>query len=407
MSSSQTHSFDHARHPRSHRPSAKAGRILTGALLLLGLGGSSAFAQEGQGAQPVVPRNLSATFSENPEHEAQLEASLAQFLAQARDGEFPEDLVDPVQLRTNAYFFDNLAGYSVDSRGEERVAQLMKSYCTGGETYRVTLAIFGSRERVPHLYKMVELVAEPHKGGYRFGSPFSANTERFHRTTVGDVTFHYSGEFNPSKALAFVEFRKSLVESTGTQPGPLDYYCFQTLDELLKFYGLVFDRAKCNFLKCDLGFTDNGGARYVTGTGREDYIFGYLGEHLAHHLPNAQDMYRPFVTGLSTYYGGYGLSGEGMDELKAQFRAKLHEERDIDFLEEFKKGRGSSVNRHFSYFVISAFLCEAVMDKAGFAAAQELLYSGADGERFFPLLKKTLGVDESNFHQTVLELIGA
>ena len=76
-----------------------------------------------------------------------------------------------------------------------------------------------------------------------------------------------------------------------------------------------------------------------------------------------------------------------------------------DFLEEFKKGRKSSVNRHFSFYVISAFLCEEAINKKGFKDVLKLVYSGENGELFFENLKSILNVDETNFHETIVRLI--
>ena len=116
-------------------------------------------------------------------------------------------------------------------------------------------------------------------------------------------------------------------------------------------------------------------------------------------------MYWPFVQGLSTYYGGYGLSYEGLDELKRQFREELDRNPDIDFLKEFKKGRKSSINRHFSYYVMSAFLCEKVLNEKDFKNVIKLVYSGKDGQKFFDNLNEVLGIDESNFHQNIVQII--
>jgi hypothetical protein len=156
-----------------------------------------------------------------------------------------------------------------------------------------------------------------------------------------------------------------------------------------------------------LGFTDNEGSVYLIGTNNENYVFGYIGDYLYYNLPNKEEMYWPFVQGLSTYYGGYALSYDSMEQLKKQFRDKMEENPDIDFLEEFKKGRKSSVNRHFSFYVISAFLCEEVMKEKGFNEVLKLTYSGEEGELFFDNLKGVLGVDESNFHSTIVRLINS
>jgi len=146
---------------------------------------------------------------------------------------------------------------------------------------------------------------------------------------------------------------------------------------------------------------------FVTGTNNENYIFEYLGDYLYYNMPDRDDMYWPFVNGMSAYYGGYGLSGDGIEVLKEQFRDKLKANPEIDFLEEFRKGRKSSVKRHFSYYVISAFLSQEAIEEHGFDTALELAYSGRKGEHFFEKLKRLLGVDEANFHETVVRLISS
>ena len=108
---------------------------------------------------------------------------------------------------------------------------------------------------------------------------------------------------------------------------------------------------------------------------------------------------------MSTYYGGYGLSGDSLVELKQQFRDKLKAEPNIDYLTEFRKGRKSSAKRHFSYYVVSAFLCEEVLKTRSFQDALALTYADADGETFFEQLDSILGVNENNFHATIVRLI--
>ena len=200
-------------------------------------------------------------------------------------------------------------------------------------------------------------------------------------------------------------FKDKLSELTNTEPLHIDYYKFESLDELLKSYGLIYSASNCNFLCYDLGFTDNEGEIYMTGTNNENYIFGYLGDFLYYNLPNQDSIYWPFVNGVSTYYGGYGLSYESIDELKKQFRDELIKNPDLDFLIEFKKGRKSSVNRHFSFYVMSSFLCQEILKNKGFDEVLKLIYSGENGENFFKNLKDISGIDESNFHKTITRLI--
>jgi len=354
-------------------------------------------------AQVPVAMNLGATLSEDEPTAAALELSLSAFLAEARSGQFSEACVAPEQLRRYGFFFKGLTG--LGQGADDSPPTVLKSYPLDAARYSVTVAFMGVRDGTPFISKIVELEATPHGAGYRFGSPFAAKTSEFRAKTLGSVTFHSSAELDEQAAADFVSFKESFSELTKTRDEPLDYYCFESLDELLTSYGFVFDAGKCNFLKCDLGFTDDGGQRYLTGTGNPNYVYEYVGESLEHSLPRSDELYWPFVSGLSCYYGGYALSGDSMEELKAQFRARLKAEPEIDFLDEFKKGRKSSVNRHFSYFVISAFLCEEVIENHGFDQALQLAYSGRDGARFFTGLESVLGVSEANFHDTVVRLI--
>lgn len=366
-------------------------------LLLLGLFALDAEAQTG------FRKNLNTTLSEDDATAALLEESLDEFLAAARDRSFPESLVNPQQLDRHGFFFAGISG--LGSREGFAAPLVLKSFEVKDRTYRITVAFNGERDGAPFVYKVVEFLAVPYKDAYRFACPFEERTADFRVTTVGDVDFHHSGPIDLDKAQSFSRFRESLVELTGTENSKLDYYCFQSLDELLTCYGFLYDVTKCNFLEHDLGFTDDGGRRYVTGTANESYIYGYVGDHLRDHLPHADELYGAFVSGMSTYYGGYALSGDTLADLKRQFRARLEEQPETDFLEEFRKGRKSSVNRHFSFYVMCAFLCEKAIAERGFQEALRLAYAGSDGARFFELLDSVLGVDESNFHDTILRLI--
>jgi hypothetical protein len=143
----------------------------------------------------------------------------------------------------------------------------------------------------------------------------------------------------------------------------------------------------------------------VTGTNNENYIFGYLGDYLSYNLPNSEAIYRSFLQGVSSYYGGYAMSYDDMAELKKQFRSAFEENPEMNFLEEFTKGRNSSVNRHFSYYVMSAFLYKEALNAMGFDEALSLVYTGSGGEDLFETLEEVLSIDEAGFHDTILSII--
>ncbi len=356
--------------------------------------------------QVSVDRNLNLELAEKNEAKSKLlEKSLNGFLAEAQSRNFTSRFVDPLHQEKYEFFFAKLSGIGAKS-GDFFNPTVLKSYSPDGEVYRLTVGFYGARDGNPFIYQMTELKAVPFEDHYRFYCPFEENTAHFNDKTFGTVTYHFSGDFDEIKAAEFARFKGELSALTDTQNQELDYYCFQDLDELLKSYGFLYSARQCNFLCYDLGFTDNGGSTYVTGTANENYIFGYVGDFLGYNLPDEEQMYRPIVEGLATYYGGYGLSYDNLDELKSQFRDELEKRPALDFLEEFKKGRKSSINRHFSAYVMGAFLCEDALNKGSFEGVLKLIYSGAKGESFFENLNDVLGIDEGNFHESMLRLIG-
>lgn len=355
--------------------------------------------------QVTVKRNLNLELAEKDTvTSAELERSLNGFLSEAKNRNYSSDYVDSIHLKKYEFFFNKLSGIGLKSNDFHNPS-ILKSNTPDGEIYKITVAFTGIEDDVPFVYQITELKAVPYEGHYRFYCPFEENTANFKTKTFNDVTYFYSGLLDEEKASDFAQFKDELSVLTKTPKSTLDYYCFQNLDELLKSYGFLYSARQCNFLCYDLGFTDNEGQIYMTGTNNENYVFGYLGDYLYYSLPNQENMYHPFVKGVSTYYGGYGLKSENLPELKSQFREELRQNPTINFLEEFKKGRKSSVNRHFSFYVMSAFLCEEVVREKGFDDIVKLIYSGRNGELFFERLKTILGVDETNFHDTIVALI--
>jgi len=355
--------------------------------------------------QVTVDRNLNLELAEKDDAKSRvLEHSLNGFLAEAQSNAYTSRYVDTQHVEKYGFFFDKLAGIGAESEDYFNPT-VLKSYSADGEEYRITVGFYGIRDGSPFVYQITELKAVPFEDHYRFYCTFEDNTAHYGSKKFESVTFHFSQTIDEAKAVEFAQFKEELSDLTETPNAELDYYCFRSLDELLKAYGFLYSARQCNFLFHDLGFTDNAGATYLTGTANENYVFGYISSYFYYNLPNEDQMYRPFIQGISTYYGGYGLSYDSLDELKDQFRNELTSNPSLNFLEEFKKGRKSSVNRHFSYYVMSAFLCEELMKNDDFDGVLKLAYSGGKGELFFENLEDVLSINEGKFHDSILKLI--
>ena len=357
-------------------------------------------------SQLSINRNLNLELADRDSiKSALLEESLSAFLTEAQNGDYSHEYVDSLHLQEYEFFFSKLAGIGKTNKSLFNDPIILKSYTPDGHSYYITVAFSGVKDDRPFIYQITEFKTVPYRDHYRFYCPFQERTANFKRKKIKNVTYHYSGTIDEQKANQFARFKDELSDLTETPKLPLDYYCFESLDELLKSYGFLYSARQCNFLCYDLGFTDNGGKIYLPGTNNENYRFGYIGDYLYENLADPENIYWPFVQGVSTYYGGYGLSYDSMEELKQQFRAELKKNPTIDFLEEFQKGRKSSINRHFSYYVMSAFLCEETLKSKSFDEVLKLIYSGQNGEQFFENLEQVLHINESNFHETIERLI--
>lgn len=357
-------------------------------------------------SQVTVTRNFDLELVEKDSlASAKIEIALNGFLSQARDMAYTEEYVDSAHLAEFNFFFYKLGRIGQQNPAIFHAPSVLKSFSKDGETYWLTVAFTGIQDDKPFVYQITELKAVPHDGGYRFYSPFEDRAKALQTRTFNTVTYHYSNQFDENKAMAFSAFKDELTAKTKTQPQHLDYYCFESLDELLKTYGFLYSARQCNFLYYDLGFTDNEGKAFITGTQNENYLSEYVEDFIFYSLPNKNDIYWPFLTGMSMHYGGYGLSLVPVSELKKELSEAHAENADFNFLEEFKKGRRSSVNRHFCHYAISAILCEEIMETKGFDAVLSLVYSGSGGEDFYTNLHKLVDVDETNFHDYILSLV--
>lgn len=357
-------------------------------------------------AQVTTQINLNIELAEKDSIASnKIQSSLNGFLTEAFDGKYTENFVYESHRLKYEFFFNKLSGIGKNSKANFNKPLILKSYPVENGNYRITIAFTGSTNESPFVFQNSEIKAVPYKDHFRFYCVFEDNTQHFKTQKFENVNYHFSGDIDNKKAKDFVGLVENLSKLTKVKRPQIEYFAFQSLDELLKSYGFLFSARQCNFLCYDLGFTDNEGLFYMTGTDNANYIYGYIEDFLYYNLPNKENLYSPFIQGMSAYYGGYGLSYDSVNELKQQFRDELKKRPNINFLEEFKKERKSTVNNYFSFYVMSAFLYQEALEKKGFDKALKLAYSGEKGEQFFNNLKEVLDIDEAEFHKTIVKLI--
>ncbi|MCR9247522.1 MAG: hypothetical protein NXI31_21020 [bacterium] len=376
------------------------------ALACLLLTGCQSTSSRSTPADTTVHRNLGAELSEDPTTDRALDAALAALLAQAERGTFEADLVAPDHLAQHEFFFKGLAA-TRRSRNPATViapAAVLKSYSFDSRNHYITLAYHGHRDGERFLRKIVQIKAVPHAGGYRFECLLEERTANLATTQVDNVTFRHAHPIEASEAERFTEFRRMFCGRTGVPCKPLTYYTFASLEQMLHAHGIEFDCNKCNFLSNDLGFGDAGGDRFVTGMARECNIRDYIYAHFEFCSPDPEQMFRAVKEGIAVCYGNT-WGGVTLPQMNAKFRRRLREVPDTDFLTEFRKGRKASVDSHFTHYYLCALLCNELIANDRLDGALDLLYTGPNGERFFPTLHRLLAIDESNFHDSVVRLM--
>ena len=363
-----------------------------------------------QGKPLAFEMNMRAVFEEDDALADEIGASVEGLLGVITRGESLEGYVDQAEQDRHTFFYKALRSLAAHGDAPGRSPLVLKSFSPdGGQSYLISVAFM----RGEQIYKIIEFHAyrDDDSDGYRFKSPFDYRTRSLQVQDFGEVRYYSTRPIDVSRGEEFVGFKHRLEDVLDVEPQiarrELSYYCFETLDELLRAYGIVYDCTRCNWLKEDLGFMDAGGDRFLTGSDDERYIFAYTLDFMQAFDDADGDLYPPMVYGLATYFGEYGLSGHDLPTLKAQFRQRLNAEPGIDFLEEYNKGRGSSVSRHFTHFVICSFLCEAVAQRHGMDAVIDLVHSGRSGDRFFEQIEELLGVDEAGFHDLMVRLISS
>lgn len=367
---------------------------------------SSLYGQTEPDGQLQIRCNLNVEVAADGQQAKRIEDSLKGFLTEARNGTYSHQFVDPDHLQRNAFFFDNLKGICTSQNVNDHFEApcILKSYSFDSKDYYLTLSISGNRNGSPFVNKIFEIKASPYQGRYRFFCLFDDRTEHLKTCKIRNVTFHYPSEFDQKKTESFVAFRDRFCKLTKTESTPLEYFHFRSLEEALMAYGFLFDCQKCNDLSNDLGRCDNLGSRFFTGMDDECNIDDYVNAHLLNRLPKRDEMYRGIREGIAVVYGNT-WGGVSVAEMKIRFLEAYENNPKMNFLDEFKKGRKSHVGPHFTFFFVCALFCEKLINEDRFDAAIRLLYSGQKGERFFENLDKEMGINESNFHETVLRLM--
>lgn len=144
-----------------------------------------------------------------------IERSLNGFLTEALNQDYSNEYVDTLHLKKYEFFFAKLSGIGNNSESIKfNPPNIVKSYSSDGEEYRLTVAFTGLKKKIPFVYQLTELIAVPYLDHYRFYCPFEENTKDFNKKKIKTVTYFFSRDLNELKANEFADFKDELSELT-------------------------------------------------------------------------------------------------------------------------------------------------------------------------------------------------
>ncbi len=356
-------------------------------------------------SQQDILKNSWTKFSRDSTINTQLEQSLNSFLTEANKGNYATKYVDQEHLKNNEYFYQEFEQITNSRYFKDSLffkPQLLKSVKDDTNNFYLTIQYIGYAEEKPITKAILNFKAKPKDNYYQFFCLFDENTANWKSTVNDDITFYYFNDYNKEKADEFVRFHRKLEKLTKQKSPIKNYYKCKNTQEALGLFGIEFAFRNANS-GSGFGMSDDNG-NFVTGINSEDYLHDYVHSFFGR-IYNSKETWREFEEGIAIYYGkNWGVP---LSELKEVLRSELKQNSNFDFLAELKKGRKSKRfdGLHLYDRIINAIIAEKVIEKLGFDAAIDLLYSGDNGENFLQILDKKIRINEKNFNKKIKKLL--
>ncbi len=231
-------------------------------------------------------------------------------------------------------------------------------------------------------------VVRQQDGEFRFRSALGMNTARWHRTSIGKITYVYRDRLDTALARKMDAFSGDLARKFNIRPIPITYYKCRNAIELFNIKG--FDYTTLMYLDTTGGRVEDNNTLFAANNSE-----WYPHEIVHIILYNAID--HPYSRiageGYATYVGGTG--GESLDEalkITARFYEK-HPERNVmdDLANDYRLGSMSVI------YSIGGLICRLAEQRMGFEGIRQL-FSDSD---FYAVVEKVLMVKKKDFQEYV------
>ena len=295
----------------------------------------------------------------------------------------------------------------------------ISAYLTGIESisdkdsYFIQVAYMGDRENQPRLKACFDFIAHKADNGFLFSSPLVRNTKDWKIKELGHLVMHYQSDVNENMVDQYIEYLIKYDTKLGVSKKTEYYFCddCEAMVQQLQLAGIRYHAGYNGYSWVDIAFgTDE---KLIVIQSRRISRQRTIDPHDLFHyraavaIPKGKNHY--MVCGGAYVYGGsWRISWEG---IKDMFKSRMIYDENTDWLKLYfdRYNFGESQREHLLVTqFINALIIEKVEKKQGFSAVMELLASGnmyEEREKFFAILNKVAGINESNFNKKAAELI--
>jgi len=290
--------------------------------------------------------------------------------------------------------------------------QLINIHPISKNKYSLSIAyVSPNGDSLPIILYILNLIAEENNGKITFSIPIDYLTRYWKTTEVGNVTYHYRGNINKSRAILFNDKNTQIAKKIGVKPEKLDFYMCDNRQEILKLQGLEYS-IQFNGKTRD-GYGVDAGTIFSI-MNNEDFshdIFHYYSGKI-NERKNRNWIAEEGISYLwgNAYYTD--KSGEMVthERLVSELKKYLSNNPNTSLFDLFKDNTKifNLIAPEISVrSTISGVIVNEVEKKKGKEGISKLINSGRKDrmEKYLKMTNDLIGINESNFNSKVKQLI--
>lgn len=325
--------------------------------------------------------------------------SLNQFLNDKNDNLKYSAVIDSSHYKRYADFFDLIKNVEKSKRYNDD--NFFKCYLKNivlqpDNFYQIDLSYFGLTKSNEIVHRLnISMLAKETQNNFVFYCPFERNTKYWKNSKIGNITFHYQGNFNKLEAIGFDKYNTTIAKKLKLKPIQFDFYNCKDIQEVYRVLGIDYDISRNGEVRS--GSFDITNKLFIAGTNSDQYkhdlTHGYFSLKFADSLRNwtAEEGYNIYTT---DYWG------EPTENIFQYLKNYINQNSNASLYDAFQKNTDLKFPIPIKY-PLSALLIRRVEREFGFEKVLELVSSGESDDNYFKILNNLIGLTKDNFDKII------